>query len=290
MRGLKDWLTLVRFSHSIFALPFALSAAWLAERGAPSLSVLALIVVAAVAARTAALGFNRIVDRFIDAANPRTADRELPSGKLSPRAVWLLVILSSAIFLAAAAALNSLCGWLAPLVLLVLLGYSLVKRVSWMAHAALGLALALAPLGAWLAVTGDLSGDLATPLLLAAAVLTWVFGFDLIYACQDAEHDRRVGLFSIPARFGVARALSISTVAHGLTAVLLLLFGLHADLGPAYWGVFVVAVGLLVWQHRIVSPEDLSRLDAAFFTLNGWVGVALFFGLVLDLQLAGGAA
>ena len=290
MSRLKTWLQLVRFSHSIFALPFALAAAWLASDGIPDTRILLLVVLAAVAARTAALAFNRLADRHLDAANQRTADRELPAGKLSPRAVLVLVLFSSTIFVATAFALNRLCGLLAGPVLVVLLGYSLVKRVSWLAHAVLGLSLALAPLGAWLAVTGSFEGDLAQPLFLAGAVLTWVFGFDLIYACQDAEHDRSAGLFSIPARFGIAGALTSSAAAHVLTVILLLCFGLRAELGPAYWSVLAVATVLLLWQHRIVAPDDLTRVNVAFFALNGWVGIALFLGVAIDLHLAGGTS
>lgn len=289
MSRLLDWLRLVRFSHSVFALPFALASAWLAGGGMPPPRVLALVVLCAVAARTAAMAFNRLADRRLDAANPRTAGRELPSGRLEARAVLALVLLASALFVAGAFALNRLSGWLSLPVLAVLLGYSLVKRVSWLAHAALGLALALAPLGAWVAVQGNLTGDLTAPLLLAAAVLLWVFGFDLIYACQDAEHDRAAGLHSIPARFGIAAALRLSSAAHVLTFVFLAALGLSAALGIAYWAVLAVVALLFLWQHRIVAPDDLSRVDVAFFTLNGWVGVALFAGVALDLSLGGGA-
>ena len=288
--SVADWLRLVRFSHSVFALPFALAAAWLASGGAPPARVLLWIVFCAVAARTAAMAFNRLVDRRLDAENPRTRERELVRGVISPRAVLALVVFSSAAFVAGAYALNPLCGRLAFPVLAVLLGYSLTKRVSWLAHAVLGLALALAPLGAWLAVRGSFEGDLAPPLLLAAAVLLWVLGFDLIYACQDAEHDRAVGLHSIPARFGLRGALGASSAAHVATVLLLAAFGLRAELGAAWWAVLAVAAVLLVWQHRIVAPDDLSRVDVAFFTLNGWVGVALFLGLALDLYLGSGGA
>jgi 4-hydroxybenzoate polyprenyltransferase len=288
--GVADWLRLVRFSHSVFALPFALAAAWLASGGLPAPRVLALVVVCAVAARTAAMAFNRLVDRRLDAENPRTRGRELPSGVLRPRAVGALSASAAAVFVAGAFALNPLCGMLAPPVLAVLLGYSLMKRVSWLSHAVLGLALGLAPLGAWLAVTGSFTGDLAPPLLLAAAVVVWVGGFDLIYACQDAEHDRRAGLRSVPARFGVAGALAASSAAHAVTVALLVAFGLRAELGLAWWIVLAVAAALLVWQHRMVKPDDLSRVDVAFFTLNGWVGVALFLGLAVDVSLGGGGA
>ena len=289
---LRDTFGLVAFSHSIFALPFALIAAWVATGGAPSVRVTGLVVVCAVAARTAAMAFNRLVDRRIDAANPRTAQRELPRGALSVRYVTLLVLGSSALFVAAAFALNPLAGGLSPLVLAVVLGYSLTKRFTSLAHLVLGLALALAPLGAWIAVEGDFDGDLWIPLALAAGVLTWVAGFDLIYASQDADFDAAAGLHSIPARFGVARALQVSSALHVLTAGCLAAFGLRAGLGIGYGAALALACLLLVWQHRLVAPDDLSRADRAFFTLNGWVGILLFSGVLVDLHwltAAGGA-
>lgn len=289
MSSAGDYLRLVKFSHSIFALPFALASAWLASGGVPEARVLGLVVVAAVAARTAAMAFNRLVDRAIDARNPRTAGREIPAGVLTPRAVGVLVLASSAAFVAASFALNPLCGWISPGVLACLLGYSFTKRFTYLAHFVLGLCLALAPLGAWLAVRGDFSGDLVAPILLAAAVLTWVAGFDLIYACQDAAFDSDAELHSIPARFGIGGSLVLSAALHVGTVALLLAFGLRAELGLAWWIVLAGAALLLVHEHRIVRPDDLSRVDVAFFTLNGWVGVALFVGLAVDLHLAGSA-
>ncbi len=280
-----DYLRLVKFSHSVFALPFALMGAWIGAGGPPAARTLAWIAVAAVAARTAAMGFNRLVDRRIDAANPRTRSRELPAGVLAARQVVWLVVLSCAVFLGAAWALGPLCLAFAPLVLAVLLGYSFVKRFSALCHLVLGLALALAPLGAWLAVRGELSGDLLPPLLLAAAVLTWVAGFDLLYALSDIDFDRAQGLHSIPARIGVARTLVVSSALHGLTFLCLLAFWRSADLGWIFAAAVLAAGLLLLLQHRIVRPDDLSRLDLAFFTLNGWVGVALFAGLALDMAL-----
>jgi len=281
--ALRPWFSLVRFGHSIFALPFALASAWLAAGGLPAGRVLLLVVLCAVSARTAAMAFNRWLDRRIDAANPRTAARELPRGVLAAPAVLALALCAALLFVALAFTLNPLCGWLSFPVLAVLLGYSAFKRFSAAAHFVLGLALALAPLGAWVAVRGHLEGDLAPPLLLALAVLTWVTGFDLIYACQDAEFDRASGLHSIPARFGVARALALSSVLHVVTFVALLGFARRAELGAVFHAALLGAGVLLVWQHRLVSPGDLSRADLAFFALNGWVAVALFFGLVLDL-------
>lgn len=286
--ALRPWFALVRFGHSLFALPFALTAAWLAAGGMPEPRVLALVVLCAVAARTAAMAFNRWLDRHIDGANPRTRTRELPRGALNPGAVLTLVGLSALVFLGAAWALNPLCGKLAPAVLAVLFAYSATKRFTLGAHFVLGLALALAPLGAWVAVRGDLAGDLAPPLWLALAVLTWVAGFDLVYACQDASFDRAQGLHSIPARFGVARALVLASALHGVTLLALLLFAERAGLGWVFDLALLAAGVLLVWQHAIVSADDLSRADLAFFTLNGWVSVALFLGTVLDLHLGTG--
>lgn len=285
MTALARYLSLVRFSHSVFALPFALQGAWLAAGGVPDGASLALVVLCAVAARTAAMGFNRWLDRDIDAANPRTAGREIPAGLVSPAAALGLVLASSSVFVLGAFALNPLCGYLSPAVLAVLLGYSAFKRFSALAHFVLGLALGLAPLGAWLAIRGDLTGDLRPVLLLALGVLTWVAGFDLIYASQDADFDRARGLHSIPARLGVAGALRLSSLLHAVAVVCFAGEGLLAGLGPAYWALLAVAAALLVWEHSIVSAEDLSRVDVAFFTLNGWVGVGLFLGVAVDLAL-----
>lgn len=280
---IPDYLRLVKFSHSIFALPFALQSTWLAAGGMPRPWTLGWILVCAVAARTAAMGFNRLVDRRLDAANPRTAGRELPAGTLGTTEVATMVLLSSAVFVGGSFALNPLAGWLSFPVLAVLLGYSFAKRFTYWVHLILGVALGLAPLGAWIAVRGTLGGDLTPPLVLAATVVFWVAGFDLIYACQDAEHDRKAGLHSIPARFGKARALRVSRVFHGLTVLGLVFLGAHADLGFAWWLAVGMTTALLIYEQRLVAPDDLSRVDLAFFTLNGWVGVGLFLGLALDL-------
>lgn len=288
--GVRPYLRLVAFQHSVFALPFALQGAWLAARGVPPWRALALIVVCAVAARTAAMAFNRLVDANLDAANPRTHRRELVTGALRRRSVAALVAASSAVFVAGAYTLNPLCGALAWPVLALLLLYSFTKRFTWLAHAFLGLSLALAPPAAWLAVRGELSGDLAIPLVLAAAVLAWVAGFDLIYACQDEEFDRASGLHSIPARFGRGAALRLSATLHVATVLFLLALWWRADLGWLFLGAVALASALLFWEHSLVSPRDLSRVDMAFFTLNGWVGVGLFAGLALDLWLLSGPA
>jgi 4-hydroxybenzoate polyprenyltransferase len=285
----RDALSLVRFSHSIFALPFALQGAWLARGGRPEMRVLALVVACAVAARTSAMAFNRLADRRIDAQNPRTRERELPAGRVSVAAVASLTVISGAAFVAGAFALNTLAGVLSLPVLAVLYAYSFVKRFSALAHLFLGFALGLAPLGAWIAVRGDFEGDLAPVLWLAAAVMGWVAGFDLIYACQDRDFDRASGLHSIPARFGIAFALRLSTVLHAVTLACLAMVAVSAHLSLVYWIAIAITALLLAWEHRLVSPDDLSRVDVAFFTANGWVGIGLFVGLVIDRMVAGGA-
>ncbi len=290
MTRLRDWFSLVRFSHSIFALPFALCGAWLASGGLPPARALVLVVLCAVAARTAAMAFNRVVDREIDARNPRTEGREIPKGRISAGGATVLVALASAAFVLLAFALNRTSGFLSIPVLLVLLAYSYVKRVSASAHFVLGLALALAPLGAWVAVRGEIAGASLVPVLwLAGAVLTWVAGFDLIYACQDVEFDRRTKLHSIPARLGVGRALRLSILLHVATVACLVLVGTTARLSYPWMAAVLVAAVLLAWEHSLVSERDLSRVNAAFFTVNGWVSVLLFAGLALDRGLGGRA-
>lgn len=287
---LAPWLNLVAFRHSVFALPFALQGAWLSARGAPRATVLLWIVLCAVSARTAAMAFNRLVDARLDAANPRTRARELPAGRLRRGSVALLVLGASAVFVACAAALNPLCAKLAPAVLALLFFYSLTKRFTWTAHLFLGLSLALAPLGAWLAVRGAIDGAALQALWLAAAVLFWVAGFDLIYACQDSEFDRAAGLHSVPARFGRGVALAAARACHALTVALLVGTWHAAGLGWVYLASIALAAGLLVWEHALVSPRDLSRIDMAFFTLNGWIGVGLFAALALDLATSAAAS
>jgi 4-hydroxybenzoate polyprenyltransferase len=261
---------MIRFSHSVFALPFALASAVLAAQGGGVRAAqLGLIVVAMVAARSAAMGFNRLVDHAIDARNPRTAGRELPRGVLSPRQVGAFVALSTAVFVVAAALLNPLCLALSPVALAIVLGYSYTKRFTAGSHLVLGLSLAVAPVGAWLAIRGRFD---AAPLALGLAVLLWVAGFDTIYACQDVEFDRREGLHSLPVLLGVPRALTLARVMH-VAAVLLL--GAVAWLAPLAWpylaGVAAVAA-LLAWEHTLVRADDLSRVMQAF-NLNGWVSL-----------------
>ena len=273
MGKLTTYLSFVRFSHSVFALPFALTGALLAWRERPfSWMQVAWIVVCMVSARSAAMGFNRLVDQAIDARNPRTASRELPRGIVSRGEAWLFVALSVGAFVLAAAMLNPLCLALTPVALAIVLGYSYTKRFTAGSHLVLGLALAVAPVGAWLAIRGRF--DLV-PVVLGLAVLLWVAGFDTLYACQDVEFDRREGLRSLPAAVGVPRALRLARLMHAGTVLLLLsLFGL-APLHPVYLaGVAVVAV-ILAWEHSLVGPHDLSRVMQAF-NLNGWVSLGYF--------------
>jgi 4-hydroxybenzoate polyprenyltransferase len=264
---------MIKFSHSVFALPFAFSSAVLAAGSGISGRQAAWILVAMVGARSAAMGFNRLADQNLDARNPRTAGRELPRGVLSRGEVWLFVIASAATLLVAAAMLNPLCLALSPVALLVIFGYSYTKRFTALSHVFLGLALALAPMGAWLAIRGRLE---APPVVLGLAVLFWVAGFDTIYACQDEAFDRAEGLHSLPARLGTRRALVLARFFH--VAAVALLAGLYAlvPLHPLYLGGVSAVAGLLVYEHSLVRADDLSRIDAAFFTVNGWISLGYF--------------
>jgi 4-hydroxybenzoate polyprenyltransferase len=274
---------MVRFSHSLFALPFAFTSAALAARdgGITAWQVL-WIVVAMVGARSAAMGFNRLADHWIDARNPRTAGRELPKGVLTRAEVALFVFASAASLVLAAALLNPLCLALSPVALLIVFGYSYTKRFTALSHLVLGLALAVAPVGAWLAIRGSFD---RVPLVLALAVLAWVAGFDTIYACQDAEFDRQEGLHSLPARVGIRASLVIARGLHVVAVVLLASLYWLAPLHPLYLlGVAVIA-GLLVYEHSLVSPADLSRVMQAF-NLNGWVSLGYFASTLLAVILA----
>ncbi len=274
---------MVKFSHTVFALPFALAAVALAAHGhGVTVAQIAAIVLAMVGARTAAMGFNRIVDRRIDAANPRTADRELPTGKVSLSAAVSLTVASAALFLAAAAWLGPLCLQLAPIVLVLVLGYSFTKRLTWLCHLFLGLAIGSAPAAAWVAVRGRLD---APALWLSGAVATWIAGFDVLYALHDRDFDQKAGIHSIPVRFGVPVALLISAVLHAASVAALLAAGQAAGLGWIYLLGMAVVVAMLVWEHAILRPSDLSRLDVAFFNLNGYVSVVYFVATLADVLL-----
>ncbi|HVS01557.1 MAG TPA: UbiA-like polyprenyltransferase [Thermoanaerobaculia bacterium] len=279
-------LEMIQFEHTLFALPFAFLGMVLAAGGLPPWRTIGWIAVAMVGARSAAMAFNRLVDRRLDAANPRTAGRALPAGELRPGFVAAFVVASCGLLVLAAWRLNPLALALSPLALAVLLLYSYSKRFTALCHLWLGLALAGAPLGAWIAVRGDVGW---TPALLAAVVVCWVAGFDVLYALQDVELDRRAGLSSLPARVGVGPALVVSALLHALMLVLLALLPrvYPPGLGGFYW-LGVAGCGLLlVYQHWIVRPGDLSRLNAAFFTANGALSAWLFLATTLDVLRPG---
>ncbi len=281
---LKTTLEMIKFEHTLFALPFAFLGAVMAANGLPTWRQLVWITVAMVGARSAAMTFNRIVDRDIDAANPRTANRELPSGKLSVGFAWGFLFASIILFLVAAYSLNRLTFALSPVALLSVLGYSYAKRFTAFAHVLLGWALAISPTAAWIAVRGTIDSEL--PLLLSLFVLMWTAGFDVLYACQDYDFDHKAGLRSIPARFGIARSLWIARLFHFQAFIVLLLLLAFSGLGwPAVAGVAIVAA-LLVYQHTLISPNDLSRMNAAFFTTNAFVSVILLatFGWAVYLS------
>ena len=275
-------LEMIKWEHSIFALPFALTGAVLAAGGWPPLRVLFWIIICMVSARSAAMAFNRLVDAQLDAANPRTAMRALPAGTLSSGFVSGFIVISAAAFLLAAGMLNRLTLELAPLTLAIILAYSYMKRVTRWSHLVLGLALGIAPSAAWIAVRGSLDARIA---VLSAAVLLWVGGFDVLYACQDFEHDRAAGLNSVPQAFGLETAFWVARAMHvGMVCLLLWLVRLFG-LGPLAWaGVATVAV-LLAYEHSIVSPRDMRRMNAAFFTLNGLISIAFFCFFAADILL-----
>lgn len=280
---------MVKISHTIFGLPFTIVAMLLASQrrvldGGAGLNVaeVAWIVVAFTGARTAAMGFNRIVDRDIDGENPRTADRELPAGKISLRTAWVMTVISAAVFVGAAAMLGPWPLRLSGPCLFVALGYSLVKRFSAAAHLVVGLALSLGPGGAWIAITGSFEG-LATPLALMAVVATWVAGFDVLYSLLDESFDRHRGLHSIPAKLGTKGAVLVSGILHLLTVGSLLAVHVVAQLGPVHAFGAIVVTALLIYEHWLVGPGRLERLDRAFFSVNGWISLAYLACVILDL-------
>lgn len=281
-------LDMIKFEHSVFALPFALTGALLAvrESGLAAAGValkLACIVVAMVAARSAAMAFNRLVDAEIDARNPRTRTRHLPARLLSRGFTWGFVAVTAAVFFVAAWQLNPLCLRLAPLALGIVFFYSFTKRFTSASHLVLGFALGIAPAAAWIAVTGILDPRI---LWLTAAVTFWTAGFDIIYSCQDYEFDRGAGLFSLPRRLGIGRALTVSRLLHVAMLGCLLALVQALSLGPLALAGIAVVAGLLVYEHRLVRPGDLSRVDAAFFTLNGYVSVLFFVFWAADIYYA----
>lgn len=283
LRSLRTTFEMIKIEHTLFALPFALLGAVLAADGMPGMRQIFWILVAMVGARSAAMAFNRLVDMKFDALNPRTSTRALPAGLLSREFVTLFVIASAALFFLAAAMLNRLTLLLSPVALLSVLVYSYTKRFTSLSHLVLGWCLSIAPTGAWIAVRGSI--DSPVPLLLSLAVMLWTAGFDIIYACQDRDFDASNGLHSIPQKFGIARALWISRALHA--GMFLILVWIYALTGLHWIGLLgiLATAALLIHQHRLVRADDLSGLNAAFFTTNAWVSVILFVTIAADIFL-----
>jgi 4-hydroxybenzoate polyprenyltransferase len=271
--ALRHFLDAIKFEHTVFALPFAYVAMVLAANGWPDVRIVGWVTLAMISGRTLAMSVNRLADRWFDARNPRTRGRHLPAGLLTPAQVTTAAVAAGAVFLLSAWMLNPLCLALAPLAIVFLVGYSYTKRFTWLSHWILGFTDGIAAAGGWIAVRGGFDPPV---FVLWFALTVWIAGFDLIYACQDVEFDRAEGLHSVPARFGVAAALRIAKVCHVLTVAAFALLGVLMGLGVLYWAGVALVAGLLVYEHSLVSPTDLSRLDVAFFNVNGYIAVILF--------------
>lgn len=273
------YLRMIKFSHSVFALPFAFTSALIAASGIPDLSQIFWIIIAMAGARSGAMGLNRIIDRKIDSANPRTAGRELPRGVISTGEAVIFVIISFSLLVFAAYMLNPLCLKLSPLALTVLFLYSYTKRFTWASHFILGLSISAAPLGAWIAVKGTLGTEIIP---LGIAVVFWLAGFDVLYALQDMDFDRKYGLYSIPRKFGIRKSLHLSRIFHAISFLLLVVSGFIFGLGGFYWvGMFVIA-GLFLYEHSLIKENDLGKLDMAFFNMNGYISMTVFIFTLAD--------
>jgi 4-hydroxybenzoate polyprenyltransferase len=282
---IQHYLSLIKFSHTVFALPFAIVGFLLgvqAKNAWPGWDIFGFVLLCMVFARTAAMAFNRFIDRKFDSRNARTATREIPRGIIRPNAALAFVVLNAILFMASSYAINLLCFALSPVALLVILGYSLTKRFTSLCHIVLGLGLSLAPIGAYLAVTGVFD---VIPVLFSGIVLTWTAGFDIIYAMQDEEFDRSESLFSIPVALGKKNALRLSELLHVFTGILFLTAGYLMQPGIAFWIGAVVFLGMLIYQHRIVSPNDLSRVNLAFGTTNGIASVVFGVSYCIEFIL-----
>ncbi len=280
LHAIKTYLEMIRFPHTVFALPFAFMGAVLAAGGIPSGKKIFWILVAMVGARSGAMGLNRYADRHLDAQNPRTQDRALPQGKIAPREALIFICVSFAVLLFSAWMLNPLCFALAPVAILIVSGYSYTKRFTTLSHLILGLSLALAPIGAWIAVTGQFA---LPPLVLGTAVLFWVGGFDILYALMDIEFDRRTGLFSIPARLGEQGGLAAAGMCHILTVACLALLIPLLSLGKVYLSGLFLAMALLLYEHWLLYRHGLAKLNVAFFNVNGALSIGLFLFTLGDL-------
>lgn len=286
MKSIQAFFNLIKFEHTIFALPFAYLGMLLAARGWPAFTQFFWITVAMASARTLAMAFNRIADRFWDERNPRTRMRPLVSGAISLRTAWIGTVIAGLVLVLAAWQLGPLPLVLMPGALIFLVGYSFTKRFTALSHFILGFTDGLAPAGAWVAVRGSLFTAADVPAWLLVLVVTlWIGGFDLIYACQDVEFDREYHLHSIPAVYGVKFSLALSTASHALMMLLLAGIGAWLGLSWPFWVALVVVVGLLVWEHRLVNPDDLTRIDVAFFNMNSYIALALFAGVLGALFL-----
>lgn len=283
LRNLADkavlYLRMIKFSHSVFALPFALTGAFIAAAGAPRWKTLFWIIVAMVSARTAAMGLNRIIDRNIDRENPRTSKREIPAGRIAAWEAALFAVMAIVVFIASAYMLNPLCFKLSWVALMFLFLYSYTKRFTWASHFVLGITISAAPVGAWIAVTGYVDPRI---LFLGLAVVFWLAGFDILYALQDLEFDRRYGLHSIPQRFGIRNALFISRFCHCITWVSLFATGIAFQISTPFFIGLAIIAGLLLYEHSLVRATDLSRLNMAFFNMNGYISLTVFVFTLLS--------
>ncbi|MBI2082872.1 MAG: UbiA family prenyltransferase [Deltaproteobacteria bacterium] len=280
MGKLADTLSLIKFSHTLFALPFALASMLVAANGLPPLRIILLILACMVTARTAGMAFNRYLDAEIDARNPRTATREIPRGVISRRFALSLSVISALLFVLSAAAINPLCLRLSPIALFFVFFYSYTKRFTPLAHLFVGIALGLAPIGAWIATTGEFGLE---SLILGIGVLFWVAGFDIIYATLDSEFDKKEGLHSVVVALGIKKALLVSRLFHVITFLGFSLFGILIEASWSYWFALAICLFLLVYEHTLVKPNDLSKVNAAFFNMNGYVSVVFLAGVIISV-------
>ena len=286
MKAVREFLDLIKFEHTIFALPFAYLGMLLAAQGWPTWYQFFWITIAMIAARTLAMGSNRIADRWIDARNPRTAQRPLITGSISIHTAWIGTTISGLVLALAAWQLGPLTFILLPGAYLFLIGYSFTKRFTWLSHFILGFTDGLAPVGAWVAIRGTLFTSDDWPAWILLGVVTfWIAGFDIIYACQDVEFDHEEGLRSIPVKFGIQNALWTSSICHIITIVLLISLGFVSGLGWPYWIGLIIVSALLTWEHKLVQPDDLSKLGVAFFNINGYISITLFISILGSLYI-----
>lgn len=284
MEKFKTFLSMIKVEHTLFALPFAFTGMFLAARGIPSIWTIFWVVVAVLGARSGAMGFNRVADAKIDARNPRTAGRDIPAGRISMKEATLYTFISFAVYFFAAYMLNPLCLLLSPVPFIVFILYSYTKRFTALCHIVLGVALGIAPIGAWVAVNGSLNFGIV---MLGLAVLFWVSGFDIVYACQDIDFDREEGLFSIPKYLGLRNSLYLARLFHIIAFLIFLYTWIYFDLGGFIYllGILLTGGAFMVYQHSIIKPEDLSRLDMAFFNLNAYISVSICVFTFLDLMI-----